>query len=274
MRFDLIPLRLEFTAHDPIHFAPGKPANILRGAFGLALQRVAAPADYVRIFEPRAAGGPSGLADPPRPFVFRARHLDGMMVRAGDRFHFHLNLFTLDPATRGLVTQAFAEAAREGLGPGRGKAELRTAAGDPVSLDLSPHGQGHSRIRIDFLSPTELKHEQHIVARPEFPVLFARARDRVGALRTLYGAGPLGIDFAAIGARAAAVEMPRCDLRPVDVERRSSRTGQSHSIGGFLGQAEYAGPLDEFLPYLEAAQWTGVGRQAVWGKGEIAVAPF
>jgi hypothetical protein len=29
--------------------------------------------------------------------------------------------------------------------------------------------------------------------------------------------------------------------------------------------------MAEFLPYLEAARWTGVGRQTVWGKGEIAV---
>jgi hypothetical protein len=57
----------------------------------------------------------------------------------------------------------------------------------------------------------------------------------------------------------------------VSIERRSSRTGQTHPIGGFQGTVEYTGPLDEFLPYLEAARWTGVGRQAVWGKGEIAV---
>ena len=37
MLFDLLPLRLDFTASAPIHFAPGKAANILRGAFGLAL---------------------------------------------------------------------------------------------------------------------------------------------------------------------------------------------------------------------------------------------
>jgi hypothetical protein len=68
--------------------------------------------------------------------------------------------------------------------------------------------------------------------------------------------------------------MTRCEIRRVEVERRSGRTGQSHSIGGFAGVAEYEGDLREFLPFLEAAQWTGVGRQAVWGKGEIAVTPI
>jgi hypothetical protein len=53
--------------------------------------------------------------------------------------------------------------------------------------------------------------------------------------------------------------------------RRSSRTGQVHSLGGVVGEAEYQGELGEFLPYLEAGKWTGVGRHTVWGQGEVAV---
>src|SRR4051812_10471886 len=271
MRFELIPLRLDFTAHDTLHFPPGKSANILRGAFGLALQRVASSADYQRIFDPPGAG-PSGLADPPRPFVFRTRPLDGLTLHAGAEFHFHLNLFTLDPLVRDLAIRAFADAALEGLGPGRGRAELCGSSGDALSLDLSPRASSN-KIRVDFLSPTELKHEQRIVDRPDFPILFARARDRIGALRALYGPGPLDIDFAAMGARAQAVRMPACDLRPIEAGRRSSRTGQSHSIGGFVGTVEYEGPVAEFLPYLEAARWTGVGRQAVWVRARSPSAP-
>jgi hypothetical protein len=63
--------------------------------------------------------------------------------------------------------------------------------------------------------------------------------------------------------------MTRCETRRLDIRRRSSRTGQAHGIGGFSGFAEYEGDLAEFVPWLEAAQWTGVGRQSVWGKGEI-----
>ena len=63
--------------------------------------------------------------------------------------------------------------------------------------------------------------------------------------------------------------MTRCEITEVSRVRHSSRTGQTHSIGGFTGVAEYEGDLTEFVPYLEAAAWTGVGRQTVWGKGEI-----
>jgi hypothetical protein len=94
-------------------------------------------------------------------------------------------------------------------------------------------------------------------------------RDRISTLRELYGEGPLAIDFRAFGERAGHVRMTRCDIRQVEIVRRSSRTGQVHPIGGFVGQAEYEGELAEFVPYLRASRWTGVGRQTVWGKGEI-----
>ena len=189
-----------------------------------------------------------------------------------------------------------AALAREGLGPRRGKAELRRVlrtampgqaeqilyegstrmmAGtvEPSSVDLALLSSAPQRIRVEFLSPTELKHEHRVTNRPEFPVLFGRIRDRVATLRRLYGQGPVDFDFQGSGIRAAEVKMTRCEGRRIEAERRSSRTGQSHSIGGFIGIAEYEGDLAEFLPWLEAGRWTGVGRQAVWGKGEIAIAP-
>ncbi len=238
----------------------------MRGAFGLALERI-----DPRLFTPRSDSGPSGLADPPRPFVFRARHLDGVTARPGESFHFDLHVFTPDPHAHQAIAEAFEEAACAGFGPGRGRAAMRSPAAERIAIELDDPSAAASRLRVDFLSPAELKHEGRIVERPEFGVLFARIRDRIATLRALYGGAPLAIDFAAAGARAAAVRMTACELRHAAIERRSSRTGQTHPLGGFTGWAEYEGALGEFLPYLEAARWTGVGRQAVWGKGEIAV---
>lgn len=266
--FDLVHLRLPFTALDPIHFPPGHAANLLRGAFGLALEN----GDHARLFAPRAAGsGPSGLAELPRPYVFRARHLNGLTIRPGQSFHFDVNVFFDEAAALHAIRTAFAAAAAAGIGPGRGRAELREPSTERISLALDPAPHAPSRIRIDFVSPIELKDQGRIVSRPDFPILFARIRDRLSTLRQLYGPGPLALDFAAIAARAAAVQTTSFEWRRIEIARRSSRTGQSHGIGGYTGFAEYAGPLAEFLPYLDAARWTGVGRHAVWGKGEITI---
>jgi len=245
--FDLYPLRFRFQTSKLRDFS----ANNLRGAFGSALKKTD-PDAYARFFAPKRGddAGPSGLTDPPRPFVFRM--LGPLEVG--------LNLFlTREPAVE-LFTRVMGE-----LGT------LSSVSGtERRHLPLSGSAGPVRRIRIHFLTPTEIKGSE----QPEFGVLLARIRDRVSTLRELYGDGALAIDFKGFGERASRVPMTRCELIPVTAARTSRGTGQSHSLGGFTGLAEYDGDLAEFLPYLEIARWTGVGRQTVWGKGEIAYETF
>ena len=298
MWFRLYPLRFSFEARDSIYFPPHKSANILRGAFGLILRKIACQPQcpgasecewrtscpYASICEPLPPErSPSGLADWPRPFVFRATHLDGRTIAPGETFQFDMHLFDMRNPAISYLTTAFSHLVREGLGPGRGRAELldvsqldergppKTLGGEPtpITLDLSPEAGEIARVHVRFVTPTELKSGQQLVEQPDFGVLASRIRDRLSTLRERYDAGPLEIDFRGFGERASRVRMTRCELQRVEVERRSSKTGQTHAIGGFVGEAEYEGDLAEFIPYLRAAKWTGVGRQTVWGKGEI-----
>ena len=139
MHFRFYPLRFSFLALGSVHFPPGKSANLLRGAFGMIFRRLActpecpgaqecpqrASCPYARMFEPSAIGsGPSGFADWPRPFVFRAMHLDALTIPPGGRFSFDLNLFDLQSPAIAYLVLTFSQLATEGLGPGRGRAEL------------------------------------------------------------------------------------------------------------------------------------------------------
>ena len=303
MRFEFYRLRFHFKAIDPLWFPSGETANLVRGALGCALRQAgcrcgsgvhAAGCGYARIFEPRALArtGPSGFAERPRPFVLRTRHLEGQVFFPRKPFSFDVHLFDLrDPGLRYFV-DAFSLMAQEGFGRLRRRARLafveqlgadglaygrvsdgRKAAAslDPVSIALQANGAAPDAVCVHFLTPTELKCEGGLALRPDFPSLFARIRDRISTLGTLYGQGPLDIDFRGMGERAARIEMTRCEIEHERAKRRSSRTGQVHALGGFKGEAEYRGDLAEFLPYLRAARWTGVGRQTVWGKGEIEV---
>ena len=273
------------------------PGNVLRGALGSVLRKIACVPEcpghdgrdvrecerridcaYARIFEPAAQGagpartGPSGLSDWPRPFVLRAAHLDHQTIAPGQSFWFDMNLFEMRYPILDYFERAFRRLASEGLGPGRGRADLLSVERlEPISISLQAPQAEPGHIRVTFQTPTELKKGDELIAQPDFGVLFARARDRVSTLRSLYGEGPLEIDFQALGERASAVRMTRCKIRSLATQRRSSRTGQSHGIGGFVGSAEYQGQLGEFLPILQAARWTGVGRHCVWGNGELRV---
>jgi CRISPR-associated endoribonuclease Cas6 len=232
--------------------------NVLRGALGHALRDVASEEEYKRIFEPVATGaGPSGLSNWPRPFVIRCAGLNGSIIQRGERFHFDLHLFDTREPILDHLSRGFAQ-----------WADLITVERSTITIGLDPKPAPISRIQVEFQTPTELK-TAGAIADPDFPLLLARARDRVSTLRSLYGAGPLEIDFRGLAERAQSITTVRNDLRTLTVERRSSRTGQRHGIGGVIGFAEYQGDLAEFTPLLEAAHWTGVGRHCTWGNGQI-----
>jgi len=282
-------LRWHFQALGRLSFGAGASGNTVRGAFGLLLRQTASNEVYTRLFEPGRAGGaaPSGLRDWPRPFLFRTALLDGRQFAPGDAFHIDMHLFDPHPELLAAIRATFDHMGAAGIGPGRGRAalvrveqlgvddsarEIATLPGPPsaVSLDPDPAGRAVRQVRLRFLTPTELKGAAPDDG-PAFGVLFARLRDRISTLRALYGAGPLPIDFRALGQRARAVELVSSDLAWTAARRRSTRTGQSHPLGGFTGVADYAGDLAEFLPWLRAGRWTGVGRQTVWGKGDVRV---
>ena len=233
-RFGLFVAQLRLVARSPISFGAHSAANLIRGQFGRELFEER-PELYHHLFAPSSAA-PSGLKDPPRPYVLRTRNLDGLSFRAGEEVPFTVHLFD----------HAWMEAER-------------------ISLSLDPRGESVRRVKVEFLTPTELKGGEGA----DFGVLFARLRDRISSLRALYGEGPLEIDFRGMGERARNIRVVEQSLKHVDRNRTSRASGDSHPIGGFIGEAIYEGDLGEFLPYLEAGYWTGVGRQTVWGKGEI-----
>ena len=83
--------------------------------------------------------------------------------------------------------------------------------------------------------------------------------------------GALEHFLANAGERACAVQLTASNLKRMSVLRHSSKTMQIHGIGGWVGGAEYAGTLGQFLPFLRCGEWCGVGRHCVWGNGHILV---
>lgn len=277
--FEFYRLRVHFEAIGFITFPPGGSANLIRGGLGVCLHRLGPEAG--RLFRPSSAK-PSGLKLPPRPFILRTLPLDGRAVSPGEPFSLDLHVFERSVPVLDYFRQAFEMMATEGLGPGRPPLRLMGvetldlegnpgADGFRCAARLDPQGEAVSAVTLHFLTPTELKANGQVVEEPEFRHLFARIRDRIAMLSALYGAGPLSFDFRALGERAAGVALQRSNLTWEYAARKSKGTGQMHPLGGFTGTAEYRGTLAPFLPWLRAAQWAGVGRHTVWGKGDVRV---
>jgi hypothetical protein len=244
----------------PISFAPGEAANIFRGTLGALLHQTNKHA-YNRIFAPKTFSGPSGMHDPPRPFVFRP------VFQSGSHFTLPMNVF--DPDVIEDIHVAFRALGGAGMRLRASLHEVRQLPAVVLSLLPADHA---SHVRIDFLTPTELKAAGKVLRQPDFAVLLARCRDRISALCSIYQT-ELDLDHVALGEHAKSVGMTHCDVHQVEAWRESQRTGETHGLGGFAGIAEYEGDLTEFLPWLHAAQWTGVGRLTPWGNGYMRVTP-
>jgi hypothetical protein len=301
------PLRFSFRAERPVFFPEGKAGNVLRGALGNILRKIICvphcsdaawcperDCAFQRVFSPRLKGGPSGLADPPRPFVLRAAHLDGLHIAEGEAFSFDLHLFSQDVEALPLMVLAMRQAFVAGLGPGRPPVRLATVErlgrGNPVEqiyeagrllvtepeflvIDDSSEQITCQEMTLQFVTPTALKHEGRILRdHAPFSVVWGRLRDRISALRLLYGAGPFAAEtFATLNQIAAEVGTAKQELKWMETHRRSSRTGQTHPLEGFTGEVTYLGKLGPFLPWLQAGFWTGIGRHSVWGQGLVQI---
>jgi hypothetical protein len=303
-------LRFHFLARVPLYVPGGSAANRVRGGLGRIL-KAACPPDckateacpvgrqclYGHLFEPpAAAGGPSGYKDAPRPFVLRPRALEERRTEAGSILTLDIHLFDLDPARPEQLTTALAKWALDGLGPSFGSAELALAeqigldgsvscvifnghrsfdSGPALMVPLAEQpGPPIRELTVEFLSPTELKGEEFSARSPGFGPLFGRALERVSTLARLYNGATPVVDFRGLIAAARTVSVAEASMRPLHRERVSAHTGDRHSLGGLVGRVRYTGDeLRPFLPWLAAGVWTGVGRQTVWGKGEIRVLP-
>jgi hypothetical protein len=141
-----------------------------------------------------------------------------------------------------------------------------------AQLSLSPV---NCRLSTVFLTPTYLKSEGKPVRQPEFHHLFKRVRDRLNALCTFYGPGPIDADFKGLGAAAEKVRTVARHVQWVERSRRSSKTGQRHELSGFVGECVFdlstvdcqLSTVDALLRWLICGEFLHVGRHTAWGNG-------
>jgi hypothetical protein len=161
-------------------------------------------------------------------------------------------------------------------------------------------------LELHFLTPTTLKSGStvdragEVVRRPAFHHVLKRLRDRVNALATFYGNGPLDLDFKALGQAAEQVETVEDHTRWIERSRVARRRGDvagtrysvagmtdrkstdyrrpatgyalfPHDLSGFVGTLTVRGDLAAFLPLLRVGEYVHVGKNAVFGNGWFVV---
>lgn len=298
-------LRFHMRVRRSVHFPEAKAANILRSALGVAMKRVhcstfpengcqtvescphAQSCLYSKIFAPRAPENwPSGFQDLPRPFVLRASHLNGTTFPPASTFDFDLYLLSTLPSVYRALGSALASLSSSPFGPGDGAillARVDNLGEDQqpalpfdgknlIKIDLALHGNTGKytteKLQIRFLSPIDLRTKGRTIHEPDFKILFARLRERLLMLSRLYHKGEFGVGEDLLNL-ASEVRLIHWSGESQSVQRHSRTQDRAHDIGGITGTATYEGPIQPFLPWLKSAQWTGLGKHAVWGNGQI-----
>ncbi len=124
------------------------------------------------------------------------------------------------------------------------------------------------RVRLEFLTPTFVKFKGEVSAEaPSFAALVQGLLIRLPMLSAVHCGEVWHEDFKALVARATEVETVRDGTTWVSFHRYSSFKKKSELLEGVVGHAEYAGPVEEFLPLLCMGQLTHVGKRAVFGLG-------
>ncbi|MGC8811795.1 MAG: CRISPR system precrRNA processing endoribonuclease RAMP protein Cas6 [bacterium] len=282
----------------------------LRGAFGSSFRRLCCPdlkakcsscslhstCPYGFIFEPRVPEEAERLRlnrDIPRPFVIKPPLDEKEHYAIGDRFIFELILIGKVVQFFPYFLLSFQNLGEWGIGLKRGRFEILLVE----SLDVNGNAQvimeaGNSMVRlpeiaidfdkmpappekkvaITFLTPILLKHGGRWVL-PNFGTLIRRLRDRLNALSYFYCQEVLSLDFYSLGKKADKIISEFGEMSWIEEDRYSKYKNLTHTLKGWIGQAEYKGDISEFWPFLWIGQYIHVGKAATFGQGWYKVKP-
>lgn len=280
--------------------------NIFRGAFGLkfkelncrstpiCIERCVDPKClYGQVFEPHyTEGTPSGMKDIPRPFVLTNVSDDRTEIYPGESFNIGFNLFGWACDYYAHFITAVKAIGEEGIGPLRGKFTVRSVFSEDwlgnreviydkenVLKEAKPFSipdsfQIESKVaKIELKTPTVIKYDSQIINEPEFYQIFLRIRDRVSAIAYFHNGIELTEDFKLLELEAREVKTLKSEWKKMEVKRRSSRTHILQDMSGIVGYALYdfqtAERAEIFAPWLKIGEIVNVGKNSVWGMGEI-----
>jgi hypothetical protein len=124
------------------------------------------------------------------------------------------------------------------------------------------------RLQVEFLTPTFVKFRGEVASEaPPFAALVQSLLIRLPMLSAVHCGEVWRQDFRALVGSAGEVETVQDETTWATFRRHSSFKDRVETLEGVVGRAEYAGPLEVFLPLLVMGGLAHVGKRAVFGLG-------
>ncbi len=249
---------------------------------------------YRMIFEPPQLKNPVyGITDIPVPYVI-VPPLDGKrLYQQGACFTFHITLIGNAIQKLPYVVHAFDIALQHGVGRKNPQGHLGNAILQSVSCDnhiiwddqqktILPYTPylsvksiqtAQSNIHLILETPLRLQQEGVLITHPDLITaerLLMSAVRRVCTLMTIHTDTDIHMDFARLRNLAHTINIQQ-DIKFHNWTRYSSRQQQKMDLGGWVGHITLTGDITPFLPYLQLAQYTHIGKNTPFGLGKIRI---
>ena len=298
--------RLDMVTIDRLRLPPYK-GSTLRGAFGHAFKKlVCVKRDldcstclirdrcvYYYVFETPfgGEGDPRGYTFAPHPFVIEPPEETQRNYESEAEFRVGLTLVGRALDYLPYFIYAFEEMGRRGLGIGRGKAALkqvvalgsgesqciyrvdsgRLASDYPVCVGPPNGAAVGTRLRLRLRTPIRLKTAGRYARRIDFSLLVRALLRRSSDLVRFHCGTKLDLDYRRWIEQAAEVREVTGQVRWYDWERYSQRQERKIKLGGLVGEVEFAGEWDPFMPLLRLGADLHVGKGTGFGLGRYEI---
>jgi hypothetical protein len=250
---------------------------------------------YAYVFEtspPEEARDFARNKEVPRPYVFEPPEETRMEYEPGERMRFGFTVIGRAAEYMPYFVYAFSKMGDEGVGRRKARYELENiVASNPLTGSDEEVFDGETvknrrlptswedavqaarrlegeRLQVEFLTPAFVKFRGEVSPEaPPFAALVQSLLIRLPMLSAVHCGEIWREDFRALVGRAGEVETVRDETTWASFRRHSSFKDRVETLEGVVGRAEYAGPLQEFLPLLCMGQIVHVGKRAVFGLG-------
>lgn len=233
----------------------------------------------------------------PHPFVIEPPQDGRQRYRPGETLSFDLVLVGNGIPYLSYFILAFKLLAEEGIGPKRGRFQLdQVWALDPLGPWQTLIYDGPSdalrndqivigpteiqkvsetlpleMIRINFDTPTRLKHQGAYVKQPDFHILARALLRRISTLYYFHCGERWETDYPALVKQAQTVKIVEANTQWITWERFSSRQGRRVKLDGITGSMTYQGNLSPFRELLTMGSLLHVGKACTFGWGKYSL---
>jgi len=286
---------------------PGYLGSTLRGALGWGLKRTSCALKrqrcetcllreqcaYAWIFETERYNAGDGriINARPHPFVLQPEKGCGGSQKQG--YNFKFTLLLLDRANDFLPQLAYAVQMMGEAGIGSGRRQglgrfqlekiateqdvvfdeatpvLKKCANIPMLCLEEPATIETESLTVSLQTPLRLKQNNTLGRSLPFHILIRTSLRRIAALEDAYGGGEPDLDYRGLVQRAGKVQATDSTIRWRELYRYSNRQKKKVSLSGLTGSVSFRGDLTEFVPIIRYAEQVNIGKQTVFGLGNI-----